>query len=322
MGAAHRDSMHRGVGMSVALTERQERDIEAFCQIARENGAAISLRELIELVAIEASEHELASAFDSDSKLGAKYLLESGYVLERLGAGGTTIQRAEEEDRRRALARANLARATAFGAALGRGAVVVCVSGANSFLSATEDEDIDFFCVTRTSGMWRFMVKALMLARIYKMARRGVPVLCFSCVMDEAWAWRKFKERQDPLFGRDALTAKVIAGSETYGSLLRCASWIGDYFPTLYELKLRETGSERDGRGKSSESGSAVLNAFLYLTAGSFLRIKSWATNRRLGKSMRSSDVFSTRMGPGHYIYESNRYKKLRTMYEEIEKGA
>jgi hypothetical protein len=33
--------------MSQALTERQAQEIEAFCDIARENGAVISLRELI-----------------------------------------------------------------------------------------------------------------------------------------------------------------------------------------------------------------------------------------------------------------------------------
>ncbi len=69
--------------MSLALTEKQEREIEAFCHIAKENGALISLRELIELAAIDSDENELAAAFDSDSKLRSKFILESGYVLER-----------------------------------------------------------------------------------------------------------------------------------------------------------------------------------------------------------------------------------------------
>ena len=56
----------RDDSMSLTLTERQQREIEAFCKIARENGAAISLRELIELAAIDASELELEMAFHSD----------------------------------------------------------------------------------------------------------------------------------------------------------------------------------------------------------------------------------------------------------------
>ncbi len=146
--------------MSVALTERQEREIEAFCQIARENGAAISLRELIELAAIDANEHELAMAFHSDSKLRSKFLLESGYVLERLSAVEGSWQRmVEEEERRRERGRENLKRASRFGQVLLNGTVLVSVSGANAYLSAREDEDIDFFCVTKTNGMWTFHAK-------------------------------------------------------------------------------------------------------------------------------------------------------------------
>src|SRR5579863_9280666 len=105
--------------MSLTLTERQQREIEAFCNIAKENGAAISLRELIELAAIDASEHELATAFHSDSKLRSKYTLESGYVLERpSSAAGASEHAIEEEERRRQRARVNLARASRFGTAL------------------------------------------------------------------------------------------------------------------------------------------------------------------------------------------------------------
>jgi hypothetical protein len=311
--------------MSVALTARQEREIEAFCQIARENGAAISLRELIELAAIDASEHELATAFDSDSKLRSKYLLDSGYVLERLDtAGETSHQKVEEEEKRRERAKANLARASAFGAALKSGTVVVSVSGANSFLSARENEDIDFFCVTKTNGMWPFMLRALVLARIHRLANRDVPELCFSCVMDEKWAAHSFRKKQPPIFARDALTAKVIGGRSAYHALLEEAPWMGDYFPAFYNMRLRETRphereTARDGAGR--KGGSAVLNAFLYHTLGRFLRIKSWTLNRKLTKAGWVSAVFETRVGVGHYIYESNRYRKLRKMYGELEES-
>jgi hypothetical protein len=309
--------------MSVALTERQEREIEAFCLIARENGAAISLAELIELAAIDASEHELATAFHSDSKLRSKYLLESGYVLERpAAADGTPQQAVEEEEKRRGRARANLARASRFGTALKRGTVIVSVSGANSFFSARENEDIDFFCVTKTNGMWPFMLKALILARIHRLANRDAPELCFSCVMDEQWAEKAFKKRQPPIFARDALTAKLIGGSSAYHALLEEAPWMKDYFPAFYNKRLRET-SPRDGNpprdGARRKNGSVVLNAFIYHTLGGFLRIKSWTLNRKLTKAGWLSAVFETRVGVGHYIYESNRYRKLRKMYGELE---
>ena len=311
-------------GMSLTLTEKQEREIEAFCQIAGENGAAISLRELIGLAAIEASEHELETAFRSDSKLGSKFLLESGYVLDRHTVSeGNSRQTVKEEDRRRELARSNLKVARTFGTALTRGAVLVSISGANSFLSASKEDDIDFFCVTKTNGMWPFMLKALILARVHRLANKDVAELCFSCVMDERWATQTFRKRQHPIFARDALTAKVIGGKSAYHLLLEEARWMGDYFPAFYSMRLSETNpqegqSVRDGA--SRREGSFVLNSFLYHTLGTFVRMKSWALNRKLAKAGRLSMVFATRIGVGHHIYESNRYRKLRTMYDGVEK--
>ncbi len=310
--------------MSLALTERQEREIETFCHIAKENGAVISLRELIELAAIDASEHELASAFHQDSKLGSKFLLESGYVLERLPVDGEASRQAvEEEVRRRERARANLRSASRFGTALKKGTVLVSVSGANSFLSARENEDIDFFCVTKTNGMWSFMLKALILARIHRVANREVPELCFSVVMDEKWAAEAFSRRQPSIFARDALTAKVIGGTSAYHSLLEDASWMEDYFPAFYRMRLRETAAQQGQAPPErvrSREGSVFLNAFLYHTLGRFLRMKSWTLNRKLTKAGWHSAVFATRIGAGHFIYESNRYRNLRKMYGDLEK--
>jgi hypothetical protein len=253
--------------------------------------------------------------------------LESGYVLEKLAAdGGSWQQTAEEEEERRERGRENLKRASTFGQVLVSGAVLVSVSGGNSYLSARKDEDIDFFCVTTSGSMWPFMLRALILASIHRLANRDVPELCFSCIMDEKWAKKEFRERQHAIFARDALTAKVIGGWTTYHALLEEASWMKGYFPAFYTIRLRESdiaeGEEPSSQDASAheEAGSTLLNSFLYFTLGSFLRMKSWALNRRLTKSSRHSSVFVTRIGKGHYIYESNGYRKLRKMYGELEK--
>jgi hypothetical protein len=308
--------------MSIALTDRQTREIETFCQIARENGAAITLRELIGLAAIDASERELEGAFLSDSKLHSRFLLESGYVFERPPMAEEAAQKiVEEENERRERASANLHGATRFGRSIMAGTVLVSVSGSNSYLSASENEDVDFFCITSTNGMWKFMLKALVLARIHRLANRDVPELCFSCVMDEKWAAQAFRTRQPPIFARDALTAKVISGTAAYDSLLKEASWMESYFPVFYRMRLREAELEEPrGTGPVSavKGGSVVVNSLLYFIVGSFLRIKSWALNRRLTKEARHSSVFETKIGRGHYIYESNRYRNLSVIYEEL----
>jgi len=311
--------------MSLALTEKQSREIETFCQIAKENGAVISLRELIGLAAIDANEDELERAFLSDSKLRSKFLLESGYVLERSQVTGLSPQQTvSEEEQRRERARTNLKRARRFGRVLLKGTVLVSVSGANAYLSAREDEDIDFFCVTKTNGMWPFMLKALITARVHRLANRDVPELCFSCIMDEKWAKQEFRTRQKPIFARDALTAKVIGGRMAYHALLEEAPWMEGYFPVFYGMRLRETDPEDRPRpqiGAGGKEGSTVLNSFLFYTLGSFLRMKSWALNRKFTKAAWHSAIFTTRIGSGFYIYESNRYRKLRRMYGELEEG-
>lgn len=306
--------------MSLALTDKQTREIEAFCQIARENGAAISLRELIGLAAIDASELELEAAFLSDSNLRSKFLLESGFVLERslVGEGGGRKD-VEHEMRRRERAEANLGEANKFGRILAGGTLLVSVSGANSYLSARDDEDIDFFCVTETNGMWAFILKSLIIARIHRLADRKVPEFCFSCIMDESWANRTFGSKQPAIFARDALTAKVISGERVFNSLLRQASWMEGYFPVFYGMRLRETGQERANAVQANVSrGSVVVNSLLFHFLGSFLRLKSWALNRKLTKASRRSSVFRTKIGKGHYIYESVRYRNLGAIYEEL----
>jgi hypothetical protein len=311
--------------MSLALTEKQTREIEMFCDIARENGAAISLRELIGLAGIAADERDLESAFLADSQLRSRFLLESGYVLERSADSERLGQpMVKEEEMRRARALDNLKTANKFGTSLLSGSVLVSVSGANSYLSAREHEDIDFFCVTKTNGMWPFILKALLLARIYRLANRDVPELCFSCVMDEDWAAQQFRARQPPIFARDALTAKVIGGSAALHALLEKASWMETYFPVFYGMRLRETGPVGGGPSVKVEGGkiaSAVVNSFLYHVLGPFLRMKSWARNRKLTKAAWHSSIFETRVGKGHYIYESKRYRRLRRMYGGLVEG-
>lgn len=302
--------------MSLALTERQERDVEAFCDIARENGAVMSLRELLGLAGIDASERDLAAAFDS-SRLGSRFLLQSGYVVERAYSGSDPRAAVATENVRRKRAQENLRIASGFGRSLVQRTVILSVSGGNSYLSAREGEDIDFFCVTRSDEMWVFMLRALLLARVHRLANREAPQLCFSCVMDERRARKEFSEKHDPIFARDALTTRVIGGTGAYNALLRSARWMADFFPAFYTLRLRET----EGSGSYCEEAPrnpAILNEFLRHTLGTFLRMKSWALNRRLAKRSRNSSVFQTRVGKGYYVYESNRYRKLRGMYPGV----
>jgi hypothetical protein len=237
--------------------------------------------------------------------------------------------RADRRKRRRARAEANLKRASAFGRFLVPGSIVVSVSGANSYLSAREDEDIDFFCVTKTDALWVFMLKALILARVNRLMDSDEPPFCLSCIMDEDWAAKAFATRQPLIFARDALTAKLIGGIDAYHKLIDSASWMEGYFPVLYRTRLRETdpGARPAPSPPSSEdrprpgSAAVVVNAFLCCVLGSFLRMKSWALNRKLTRAAWFPAIFDTKFGRGHYIFESKRYERLRAIYAELEEG-
>jgi len=294
-------------------SDEQAREIEKLCEIAKENGAALSIRELAQLT--PSSERELEGAFLSDARLRARFQLVSGYVLER-SRGGEEEARAilEDERMKRERARANVAVAARFAARLVPGTLLVSLSGSNSYMSAREGDDIDFFCVTKKNWMWTFMLRSLILTRISKFGRSDRVRVCLSCIMDEDWARREFGTRQDPIFARDALMASPIYGRGAYHRLLTRASWIDGYFPAFYKVRLRETA---DGAGvaRVERAGLAAVNLYLFALLGSYMRLKAWALNRRFQRQGKTRSLFSLNMGPDHYLCESNKYKKLRKMY-------
>lgn len=304
---------------SPALSERHVREVETFCHIANENGSLISLGELLALASIDATEEELRDALLNDPRLEAKFVVEAGYVVRRTSDSGEAARQVAMEEKSKHRAIANLNTANAFGRFLASGTLLVSVGGSNSYLTAKEGEDIDFFCVTRTNGLWPFMLRGLLLARVYRFAHKQVPELCFSFEMDERWAARAFRASKEPIFARDALTAKVINGRKTYRTLLEGAGWMRNFFPVFYTMRLRET--EHGGAAERREerrSGSAVLNSLLFYSLGSYLRLKSWALNRRFAKEGRRAAIFAVRMSKDFYIYESNRYLNLGRMYDEL----
>jgi len=302
----------------MTFSEEQTREVEAFWEIARENGAALPLSELVRILSPPVSERELEGAFVSNPRLHSRFQVVSGYVLERSpGSESETLAIVEDQERNKARANRNLSIAEGFAGRLARGTLLVSLSGSNSYKSAREGDDIDFFCVTKRDSMWVFMLRSLVVTRIFKLRESGLSV-CLSCIMDEDWAKKEFGERQNPIFARDALMASPFYGREVYHKLLSRASWIDAYYPSFYKLRLRETATPAgpDGRDRA---GTAVVNSFLLVVLGSYIRVKSWALNRKYRREGRTRSLFTVKMGPGHYICESNRYKQLRGLYGALE---
>jgi len=311
----------RRQGAAFLLDEAQREAVVEYCRIAAASGAALSTKDLIELLAIDATEEELEGSIASDESLASKVFVESGLVV-LISPGsdrGAAREAIKEAERRRSRAIANIEAARVFARLFSKDAIFVAVAGTNSYLSAIEGDDIDYYCITKTDGMWAFLLKALILSRIHSTVSGIRPPFCFSYVMDEKLARNEPRRPKTAVHARDTLTAKVISGDSVYHEILENASWMRSYFPTIYDRRLSETGP-RQGDLPPAKKGSHVMNSWLFLTLGSYLGLKAWILNRKLAKWGRSDAVFKTWVEPGRLEYASRRYVELGKMYQAEEK--
>jgi hypothetical protein len=296
------------------IGEREVAEISTYCQIARANSSLLSLSELAQLTSADATEEEFEMAWNGNTDLRSRYRLEGGYVMdEREGVTSTGIL--EEEEDRRERAEKNVVIATEFAKLCKDQRVkLLAVAGGNSYRSAGRWDDIDIFCVTSGDSLWLFMLKALILARVYARLNR-TPPFCFSYVTDEERARQEFGDAKDALFARDALSANVLEGFDFYRSLLLEASWMRRYFPRMYAKRTVERTTTGRQNADIQRRGNTVLNSFLFYTVGNYVKMKAILLNRKYRSRGESSAVFHSRIGKDHCVYESNRYRRLRKMY-------
>lgn len=291
-------------------------DVEAkvrfYQDVAKANGTVMSLSELIGLMPEKGSEAELARVIESSPSLNSKLQVRSGYVVERMAEpeAGSTLR---ENERDRSVAMSNMRSAIDFASLLHANPFkMVSVSGATSYSSA-KSKDLDLFCVAPWGGLWFSLTQGLIMARVFSLLRRRSPQICFSCVMDEAYARSLFSVPQGPLFARDALMAKVIRGKLVHESLLHQAAWISRFYPS----HRRPLGRPKEtGLGPRPSASKMLLNRFLFLTVGSFIKAKSRLYNKQYISLGQRGSEFTVMSAEDHLIYESKRYLELRRMYE------
>lgn len=283
-------------------------------EAAKVHGSLVSLNELVLLMPDQVSENELVEAIRSHPGLKSKFTLESGFVIEKNSESDLErILRDERDSRIRAVN--NLRHAARFIPLLASSRFeIVGVSGSTSYQSVSRSKDLDLFCVAPGGSMWISLTKALILARAFSLTNGEAPPICLSCVMDEEYARMAFSADQGALFARDALQTVIVRGEPSYRSLLRGASWISRTYPVAFARRSTsvQTGS-RTSRGSSA--WARALNSFFFLLTGTYVRAKSFALNRRLVARGQFDSAFAVRMGEDHLLYESRRYRKLRTEY-------
>ncbi len=305
---------------SFILSEKNEAVINVFCKIACENGSAISLKEILNLTSLNATETELERAWQA-SRLSEQYHLESGMVLEKAGSRPVSELHADRGNRM-LRAESNVIFARKFERMFkGNNPVVFSVSGSTSYQSVSREDDLDFFCITKKNTMWIALSKALLLARAFQLVNTDSPWICLSYIMDESYAVSEFSSPKDGLFARDALSTIVLRGSSFYEDLLRKCQWMGTYFPKIYEYRTMK-GSNDELTLKLKHDASSlekIANSFLCLIVGSYIRVKSSLLNRKFASKKQPSRRFLLLMGKDHCIYESLSYLHLREVYSQIE---
>jgi hypothetical protein len=298
----------------VTLSEESVERITLLYQTALHNGSLVTAQEVSCLLSERASAQDVAEAVISMPALRSRFELKGGFLTER----GLHQDRDPtlSEAKSRSIAKVNLSHATNFARLLRSNTFeMVAVSGSTSYGSAAHSKDLDFFCVSRTGHMWISLTKGLLMARAYGVAHRNAPDICFSYVMDEAYARSTFESRRDPLFARDAIETKVLKGRVVYRSLMGTASWISEFFPRSYDASAFMRAEAAHGPAESTLG--RVLNRFLFFAVGHYLQLKSKLLTGLLAATERHEDLFKVHAAEDHLTYESRRYSKLKETYSK-----
>ncbi len=310
------------------LSDPQEKNIEILCTVAALNGDSLSTAEIVRLASLGVQEWELQEAWKK-SKLSTKFKLNAGRVTKNFG------QRAEAEfypdhEQAERIARYNraasgiaIAKKFGVGKLLDGNLKVLSISGSASYFSLSEQDDLDFFCITRKDSAWLFLAKALILARLFRLTEPKCPPLCFSYIVDADKAAEIFASNRNALFARDALSAIVIDGKTFYSNLLRQNQWMASYFPSLYSRATSESNEEAAAvnSGISDESSTSprkILNLFFLYTLSNYIRLKSHLLNRRFAKSGDNKRLFEVKASKDQCVFESRDYVRLLTRYSEF----
>lgn len=277
-----------------------------LCELASRDGLSFSVQELIQYLPASVSAEMLGQRLNSYRSFSSRFVIRRGLIIPYSGL-------TQEERIKKALL--NLRVAKEFSNFCPSGSVLVLgVSGSNSYLSASEKDDIDIFCIAQRGRMWLYLTKALIFTRLLRYMRKGYPEITVSCIMDEEFAVSDFSRPKDLLYARDAVTVRILSGKRYYASLLKRAEWIEKLVPREFWEKV-EGLEEYDCNKEQMSRRISILNSFLFILIGNYIRLKSTLLNRKLSKEGRRSAVFRLKMGTDHLIYESSYYLALKRLH-------
>jgi hypothetical protein len=190
------------------------------------------------------------------------------------------------------------------------------VTGSTAYGEPDEDDDVDFFVVTRSGALSWFLAATYVSLRLRSLrtGRSVQPPPCFNYVTDERRAPEVFARGQGLLFAREALSAQILEGDDYYRGLLRGAPWMASELPHLYRIRSADAG---DTAPRPAPMPIRILSAIAYLPLAAHLQLSGLRRNARLRRRGRSSEAFRTDTTPYRFAFLSQRFDELHVRYED-----
>jgi hypothetical protein len=251
------------------------------------------------------------------------FRIENGYILTN---NNTSYSSRLEREQTSA---AKLEAASEFARVLARTIPfiqTIAVTGSVAYGSATRWDDIDLFMVTKRNRLWLTAFMTLVLVRLNKVLGLRPPHLalfCLSYVHDEqGFANESEKNIANPLFARELLKAKPVAGAVQYRRILEQNNWVEKFYSESYANKLRGLELQAEGANVEVDAGTGLLflplawaERIMFEFLSRYLRLRAYLTNLKLKSKGQALRVFEPKLSADSCVYTSNFYEWLRALW-------
>jgi hypothetical protein len=267
---------------------------------------------------------QLKTLLASNEFADLNFIIKDGYLLT--GNEQAIAYRSERER----ISAAKLDSATSFAELLVRTCPfirTVAVTGSVAYGSADKWDDIDLFVITERGRLWVSTILMLIQVRLYKLLRmRPAHLLpfCLSYIHDQdGFLYESRRNKTNPLFARELLKAKPVAGIDEYRRVLSENRWVREYYSGPYWAKLNQLEGEEETGQKERRNWPvpAILalwaDRIAYEMMSRYLRLRAYLANLKIRARGEDLRAFDPVISYSSCVYTSNFYRWLRALWGE-----
>ncbi len=270
---------------------------------------------------VRLSSSQVAEIVRADPELRKQLVVKRDFVIRHGNESHIEERLVKREAAARKMMEAN--HFAMLAAKLCSGIRTIAVSGSVAYQSASTQDDVDLFVVTKSRRLWITIFLMLVLFRIFKLRKLWVgqiSLFCLSYVHDELGFAREVRSKKTALFGRELLMAVPLVGSEYFRRILESSAWISEYYPEAYSEFMGATAKPNVPSVRVREPGgvfvaSDFVDAFAYALVGTYLSLRAFLRNLRFASSGDFSRIFRAQISRSSCIYSSNFYVWLQSLW-------